>query len=124
LDPLTTVIHDHSYFGPRPDFSELDYKKILLENRLLREENLRLQKRCEKLLERQSLLKKGIQDLEVKVKRLSECAVDMTSFSPTAKSLFVNEVTNSKLKPNNRSYSKEVIDFSLIQKFYSNSGIF
>ena len=85
---------------------------------------MRLQKRCEKLLEQQSFLKKGIQYLEVRVKRLSEWAVDMTSFSPTAKSLFVNEVTNSKLKPNNRSYSKEVKDFSLIQKFHSNSGIF
>lgn len=61
-------------------------------------------------------------DCEQKIKMLKQIAVPLQHFTGMAKELFENQIKNGPRREKNRAYSLKIIDFALIQRFYSNSG--
>ncbi len=46
------------------------------------------------------------------------------SLSTAAKDIVVNELKNAGRKPKNRAYGDPIMNFAMVQKYFSNSGNF
>lgn len=108
---------DHTYAASPLDAPILKKKVDML---LLENEQLKTQ--CEELKLALIDTKKENMVLLVENAKNAKIHKQIESMSPIAKSLFQNEIENQNKSKNNLQYSADIINFALVQSYYSNAG--
>ena len=110
------VLLDHSYSKPaasepaKPSREQLQQQNRQLLNEL---RNVKLKNRS---------MRAKLLDWEQKIKMLKQIAIPIQQLTGMAKEILENQIKNGPRREKNRAYSLKIIDFALIQRFYSNSG--
>jgi len=111
------VLLDHSYSKPaafEPP-KPISREQLQQQNRQLLNEfrNVKLKNRS---------MRAKLLDWEQKIKMLKQIAIPLQHLTEMAKEILENQIKNGQRREKNRAYNLKIIDFALIQRFYSNSG--